>query len=77
LREKWLKDARAKMAEQLEVEFSHVEMIAGALSYSKYPLPLKWIMRKIAKTAGEDTDMSRDYEYTNWDQVRKFAETLI
>lgn len=77
LKAKWLADARAKMDEQLEVDFDDVEMIAGALAYSKYPLPLKWLMRRIAKQAGEDTDTSRDYEYTDWDQVRLYAERLL
>ena len=45
-------------------EFYATEMIAGALAYSKYPKPLKWVMQQIAKKAGEDTDTSQDYEYT-------------
>lgn len=76
LREKWLIDARNKMNEQLEVGFDAVEMIAGALMYSKYPLPLKWVMRRIAKQAGEGTDISRDYEYTDWKQVEQYAQSL-
>lgn len=77
LREQWLADARAKMDEQLSVAFADTEMIAGALTYSKYPLPLKWIMRRIAKKAGEGTDIHRDYEYTDWDQVKAYAKRLL
>jgi menaquinone-dependent protoporphyrinogen oxidase len=51
-------------------------MIAGALMYSKYPLPVKWLMKGIARKAGEDTDTSRDYEYTDWEQVRQYAQML-
>lgn len=76
LREQWLADAREKMAEQLTVSFDDTEMIAGALTYSKYPLPLKWLMRRIAKKAGEGTDIHRDYEYTDWGQVKRYAERL-
>jgi menaquinone-dependent protoporphyrinogen oxidase len=76
LRAKWLADARAKMNDQLEVTFDDVEMIAGALRYSKYPLPLRWLMRRIAKQAGGDTDTSRDYEYTDWEQVDGYARRL-
>lgn len=76
LRVKWLADARAKMRRQLQVEFEDVEMVAGALTYSKYPLPLKWVMRRIARQAGEDTDMGRDYEYTNWAQVEQYAQRI-
>ena len=77
LRSEWLTDARSKMHRQLSVEFNEVEMIAGALAYSRYPLPLKWLMRRIARKAGEDTDTSRDYEYTDWAQVDRYASRLL
>lgn len=77
LREKSLADARAKMNDQLNVAFEDIEMIAGALMYTKYPLPLRWLMRRIAKKSGGDTDMSRDYEYTDWNHVAQYARRLI
>ncbi len=77
LRAEWLGDAQKKMAEQISVPFQDVEMIAGALMYSKYSLPLKWVMKRIAKKAGEGTDTSKDYEYTDWKQVEKYSEKLI
>lgn len=77
LREEWLGDARRKIEAQLEVTFEHVEMIAGALRYSRYPLPLRWMMRRIARKAGGDTDTSRDYEYTDWEQVERYARELL
>lgn len=77
LRREWLADARKKMVGQLGVSFDDVEMIAGALMYSKYALPVKWMMKNIAGKAGEDTDTSRDYEYTDWNQVRRYAQKLI
>ena len=52
-------------------------MIAGALMYSKYALPIKWIMQRIAKKSGEDTDTSKDYEYTDWSQVQRYAANLV
>lgn len=76
IREQWLADARRKIGEQLDVTFDDIEMIAGALRYSKYPLPLKWLMRRIARQAGEDTDTGRDYEYTDWSQVARYAARL-
>lgn len=77
LREEWLGDARNKIESQLRVPFEHVEMIAGALRYSKYPLPLRWMMRRIARKAGGDTDTGRDYEYTDWEQVQRYAQALV
>lgn len=76
LREQWLADARRKLDEQLAVKFVDVEMIAGALRYSKYSRPLKWMMRRIARQAGEDTDTAKDYEYTDWQQVERYADGL-
>lgn len=76
LRNRSLADARAKMNAQLQVPFDDTEMIAGALRYSRYPLPLRWLMKRIAGKAGGDTDTSRDYEYTDWEQVEAYARRL-
>ncbi len=47
--------------------------IAGALPYTRYNWLKKWIMRRIVSKAGGDTDTTRDYEYTDWDDLRVFA----
>ena len=65
------------MNEQIQIKFQGVEMIAGALMYSKYPLPLKWLMKRIAQKAGEGTDISKDYEYTDWKQVKQYSEKIM
>lgn len=77
LRDEWLRDAENKFKQQIPVFFHHLEMVAGALRYSQYSMPLKWIMRRIARQAGEDTDTTQDYEYTDWDQVEGFARTIM
>jgi menaquinone-dependent protoporphyrinogen oxidase len=51
----------------------HVELFAGALPYTKYNFLVRWIMRRISKSEGGDTDTSRDYEYTDWNAVDRFA----
>ena len=33
-------------------------------------------MRRIAGNYGGDTETSRDFEYTDWDDVRAFARTF-
>ena len=71
-----LADARQKMQKQLSVTFDDAEMIAGALVYSRYSLLVKWVMKRIAAKAGGETDTSRDYEYTDWQQVQHYAERL-
>lgn len=72
-----LADARQKMQKQLAVVFADTEMIAGALVYSKYSWPLRWLMRRIAARADAATDPSQDYEYTDWQQVDHYAQRLV
>lgn len=49
------------------------QTVAGAVRYTKYGWLKKWIMRRIVAKAGGDIDTTRDFEYTDWDQVRQFA----
>ena len=51
--------------------------VAGALMYSRYGWLKRWVMVRIVRKAGGDTDTSRDYEYTNWDEVRAFARMFV
>jgi menaquinone-dependent protoporphyrinogen oxidase len=53
-----------------------VELIAGALPYSKYNFLIRFVMQRIAAKEGGDTDTSRDYEYTDWNAVDRFAHEL-
>jgi len=50
-----------------------VELIAGALPYTRYGALTRWIMRRIVSREGGDTDVTRDYEYTDWSAVDRFA----
>jgi menaquinone-dependent protoporphyrinogen oxidase len=51
---------------------------AGALLYTRYGFFKRWIMRKIARDKGSpDIDTSRDYVYTDWHSVRRFAEEFL
>ncbi|HET7433405.1 MAG TPA: flavodoxin domain-containing protein [Thermoanaerobaculia bacterium] len=50
---------------------------AGAVLYTKYD-PLTRLMMKFAsRTAGRDTDTSRDVVYTNWHAVDEFMHHFI
>ena len=46
---------------------------AGALQYSKYGFFIKFMMKLIVGHSGGETDSSRDYEYTDWAAVDRFA----
>ena len=48
-------------------------IIAGALPFTRYNFLIRFIMKRISKAAGGDTDTSRDYDYTDWGAVEAFA----
>jgi menaquinone-dependent protoporphyrinogen oxidase len=52
---------------------ARVELVAGALPYSKYNFLIRYVMRRIAAQAGGDVDTSHDFEYTDWGAVDRFA----
>lgn len=51
-----------------------VKQVAGALLYTRYNWFLGWTMKRIVAKAGGDTDTTRDYEYTDWQDLRAFAD---
>ncbi|WP_435157739.1 menaquinone-dependent protoporphyrinogen IX dehydrogenase [Haladaptatus sp. DFWS20] len=50
-----------------------IVVVPGALKYSQYGTFKRFVMRRIARRMGGGTDTSRDYEYTDWDEVETFA----
>jgi menaquinone-dependent protoporphyrinogen oxidase len=50
---------------------------AGGLLYRDYGLLKRWMMKKIARDAGKDTDTSRNHEYTDWNAVEQFASEFL
>lgn len=57
------------------------KVVAGALLYTKYPWWKRWLMRRIVAKANGDVDTSRDYVYTDWNDldefVMRFADAVI
>ncbi|WGE85413.1 menaquinone-dependent protoporphyrinogen IX dehydrogenase [Actinobacillus equuli] len=53
-----------------------VEVIAGALLYPRYTLFDRLCIQLIMKLTKGETDASREYEYTNWQQVAQFGQML-
>ena len=49
---------------------------AGALQFSKYGAFKRLLMIVFVGLVGGDTDTSRDYEYTDWDEVDRFARSF-
>ena len=53
-----------------------IKKVAGALLYRQYGLVKRWMMKRIVARAGGDIDTSRDYEYTDWEDLRAFAKVF-
>jgi menaquinone-dependent protoporphyrinogen oxidase len=53
-----------------------IRLLAGALPYTKYGLFTRWMMKMISRRTGRPTDTSRDYDFTDWDDVDEFAHEL-
>ena len=58
---------------------AQIGLFAGALPYTRYGFFKRRMMRRIvrAKPGNLDTDMSRDYDYTDWEEVGRFAEDFL
>lgn len=53
------------------------KVVAGALPYTRYSWLKRLVIRRIARHAHGPTDMSHDYEYTDWNDVREFARLFV
>jgi menaquinone-dependent protoporphyrinogen oxidase len=53
-----------------------VKPVAGALPYTRYGWLKRWLLRRIVRRHGGDTDSTRDFEYTDWEDLRAFAHTF-
>ncbi|MBD4937812.1 menaquinone-dependent protoporphyrinogen IX dehydrogenase, partial [Xanthomonas citri pv. citri] len=50
---------------------TQVEVIAGALLYPRYTLFDRLCIQLIMKLTKGETDASKEYEYTDWQQVSR------
>ena len=46
---------------------------AGALQYREYDFATRLLVRLLMHKGGHPTDTSRDYDFTDWDAVERFA----
>ncbi len=52
---------------------TRVKIIAGALPFTRYGWLKRRVMRRIAQRIVPDIDVSRDYEYTDWADLKDFT----
>ena len=53
-----------------------VEVIAGALMFSRYGFLRRWALTRIARKELGDVDTTRDHVYTDWEAVERFVLDL-
>ena len=56
---------------------TRVKQVAGALLYRRYGWLKRLVMKRIVAKAGGDVDTSRDYEYTDWSDLRAFVDEFM
>jgi len=65
-----------KFLERLSFQPMHVEIIAGKLDYPSYRFIDRVMIQMIMKITGGPTDGTSVIEYTDWDQVDRFAALM-
>ncbi|WP_150538994.1 menaquinone-dependent protoporphyrinogen IX dehydrogenase [Actinobacillus vicugnae] len=65
-----------KFLAKIDWKPTQVEVIAGALLYPRYSLFDRLCIQLIMKLTKGETDASKEYEYTNWQQVAQFGQRL-
>jgi menaquinone-dependent protoporphyrinogen oxidase len=50
---------------------------AGALQYREYEFVTRLVMRVLMQRGDHPTDISRDFDYTDWDAVEAFAHDCV
>lgn len=48
----------------------------GAVAYTRYSPLLRWWLKRISRSRGLPTDTSHDWDFTEWDEVERFARQL-
>jgi len=65
-----------KFIEQTNWKPTHVGVFAGKVNYPAYSFFDKYIIKFIMWITNGPTDVSKSYEFTNWNEVEKFGEVI-
>jgi menaquinone-dependent protoporphyrinogen oxidase len=52
-------------------------IFAGATPFTRYGFITRWLMQRISRSHGRPADGSRDYDFTDWSAVDRFAHELM
>jgi len=53
------------------------ELAGGALKFTRYNFLLRFMIKRIYAREGKPIDTKRDYDFTDWDAVRRFAKAFV
>jgi menaquinone-dependent protoporphyrinogen oxidase len=67
----------ARFLEETDLWPDRILPVAGALHFSMYGWLVRVAMRGISKRGGGPTDVSKDYEMTDWVSLDRFAEEVV
>jgi len=70
-------EMRATFMEQTGFYPTRTKAVAGALPYTKYNFFVRWLMKRIVKKEAGDTDITRDYVYTDWAALDRFVDQFL
>ncbi|KAB1198310.1 MULTISPECIES: flavodoxin domain-containing protein [Haloferax] len=77
---RWAQDGARQFVDSLVTKTGwhpeHVGRFAGAVKYSQYDPLQRAVFKLVSAVTTGDTDTSRDYEYTDWNEVEAFATTF-
>ncbi len=65
-----------KFIKQTNWEPTNIGVFAGKVDYPSYRLLDKYIIKFIMWLTKGPTDISKSYEFTDWDEVEKFGEII-
>jgi menaquinone-dependent protoporphyrinogen oxidase len=74
------KEAKKYVSELLEQTGWQPKLTAtfgGGLLYREYWFLKRWMMKKIARDGGKDTDTTKNHVYTDWDAVDQFVGGFV
>lgn len=52
-------------------------IVAGAVKFTKYNPLLRFVIRRMQAARGSHLDPHRDYDFTNWEAVERFARAFV
>lgn len=66
-----------KFVESLNFKPTRIEIFPGKLDYPRYKFFERLMIRLIMKMTGGPTDGKAVVDYTNWDEVDRFADSMV